>query len=80
MNRYLVVVGSLLISACAALNSQPRQAQFSANDVVCRRETPTGSRIPVRICRSRAEIEQRQTEDRDLLKEIRSEANRQMIQ
>jgi hypothetical protein len=80
MNRYLVVAGSLLITACAAFNPQPRQAQFSANDVVCRRETPTGSRIPVRVCRSRAEMEQRRTEDRNLLKEIRSEANRQMIQ
>jgi hypothetical protein len=80
MNRYVVIADSLLITACAALSSQPRQAQFSANDVVCRRETPTGSRIPIRVCRSRAEIEQRQTEDRELLKEIRSEANRQMIQ
>ena len=80
MIRHLLVATSLLVTGCAASNSQPGQALVSPNDVVCTREVPTGSRVAVRVCRSRAEMEQRRTEDRAALREIRSQANRESIQ
>ena len=79
MNSYLVVAASLLINACTTSDLQPGQA-LSANDVVCTREVPTGSRVAIRVCRSRAETEQRRAEDRQTLREMRSEANRSTIQ
>jgi len=35
--------------------------------IVCRREQKTGSRRIIRVCRTRAEIEQRQEADQDML-------------
>ena len=80
MNRYLVVAASSLITACATTTPPAGQALVSPNDVVCTREVPTGSRVAVRVCRSRAEMEQRRTEDRAMLREVRSQANREAIQ
>lgn len=80
MCRYVVVAAALLITACATSNPQQRQALVSPNDVICTREVPTGSRVAVRVCRSRAEMEQRRAEDRQALREMRSEANRSTIE
>ena len=80
MSRILLVVAALLTTACATTTQQPRQALVSPNDVICTRETPTGSRVAVRVCRSRAEVEQREIEDRQMLREMRSEANRNTIE
>lgn len=81
MNRYLILAGALFMTACAPLSSQPIQARDISNDeVVCRREVPTGSRVGVRVCRSRAEMEQRRTEDRDSLREVRSQVDRMSVQ
>jgi hypothetical protein len=79
--RYVIIAGLLLMTACTALNSQPRQARSWTNDeVVCRREVPTGSRVGVRVCRSRAEMEQRRTADRDLLREVRGQVDRMNVE
>jgi len=80
MNRFLLIAGSVLLAACAPLNPQPGQAVASASDIVCTREVPTGSRVAVRVCRSRAEIEERQTQDRDTLREMRTESAMTSIQ
>ena len=44
-------------------------ASGAGSEVVCRREIPTGSRLPVRVCRSRAEIEARKERDQAWLDE-----------
>lgn len=39
------------------------------NEVVCRREIPTGSRLATRVCRTRSQIEARQEADKEWLDE-----------
>ena len=51
----------------------PRAAKVES-PVVCERVTPTGSRIPVRVCRSRAEIEEREKADQKMLREWQNKA------
>lgn len=46
-----------------------KAATGSSSEVVCRREIPTGSRLAVRVCRTRAEIDARQQRDQAWLDE-----------
>lgn len=46
-----------------------RPDPVSADDVICRREVPTGSHLPVRVCRTRAELEAERIESQRMLRE-----------
>jgi hypothetical protein len=53
----------------------PNQASIASRDkLVCRRETPTGSHLPVRICRWQSEIEERRQADQKLIGEMQEKA------
>jgi hypothetical protein len=43
-----------------------------ADTIVCRRERQTGSKMTVRVCRTRAEIEQRAEKDQEILRNSRA--------
>lgn len=54
---------------------QASQAAIDASEyeeVVCRKETPTGSRMSRTVCRTRAEIEAREEKDQDSLRRSRA--------
>lgn len=53
------------MSASASAASDP-------DEIVCRRETPTGSRMSRRVCRTRAEIEARTAKDQETLERSRA--------
>jgi hypothetical protein len=53
------------VSASAAASSDP-------DEIICRRETPTGSRMSRRVCRTRAEIEARAERDQETLEQSRA--------
>ena len=56
---------SVAVTPAAAAATDP-------NEVVCRRETPTGSRMSYRVCRTRAEIEERSEKDQESLRNSRA--------
>jgi len=74
MDRYLLVTALLFIAACATSGALP-PASLAEDDGVCRREIPPGSRLAVRVCRSRSEMAQRQEADKEWLEEIREKGN-----
>jgi hypothetical protein len=44
----------------------------SEEKVICARETPTGSTIPVRVCRTKSQIEKERDDTRKMRDDIRS--------
>jgi hypothetical protein len=46
--------------------------ESASDEMVCRRERPTGSKMSRRVCRSRAEIEARELKDQDSLRRSRA--------
>lgn len=47
-------------------------AAENSDEIVCRRETPTGSRMTRKVCRTRAEIEAREAKDQESLQRSRA--------
>ncbi|HTP72212.1 MAG TPA: hypothetical protein VML58_08330 [Burkholderiaceae bacterium] len=47
----------LLLVGCAAEPTDPARPEQVANDMVCTREYPTGSSIPMTKCRSSEQLE-----------------------
>ena len=56
MNTKIILISvTILLGGCAGTSAeQPEQA--ARNEVVCKMETPTGSRLPVRVCRTKSTI------------------------
>lgn len=48
-------------------------ADESPDDRICRREVRTGTHRPMRVCRTRAEIERMETESKDAFKDLHRE-------
>lgn len=72
MRRTLLTV-VLVLTACATSSSQgPTSHQATASEsgsepgLICHEETPTGSNISRRVCRTPEEIERQQRETQDL--------------
>lgn len=58
MKRILPLLLPWVLAACASTSSAPAQQAVAADkDVVCERETPTGTSLPTRRCRSLAQRE-----------------------
>lgn len=68
---FLAVVLPTLAGACASTEPEPGQ-QVAMNDskLVCTREAPTGSKIPVTRCRTPAEIEAQRQVDKETAERI----------
>ena len=79
MRKLLLVIPALfLVSSCASSKPEPDQSIFAAknaepydvvaiseqSEVICKTERPTGTRIGVRVCRTRAQIEAEREESR----------------
>lgn len=45
--------------------------ESQGNEMVCRRERETGTKFSRKVCRSRAEIEARESKDQDKMREMR---------
>ena len=56
MNPQIILMSAtILLGGCAGTSvAQPEQT--ARNEVVCEMETPTGSRLPVRVCRTKSTI------------------------
>lgn len=52
--------------------SKEAAAENDPNEIICRRETPTGSKMSRRVCRTRAEIDERAQRDQDALNDSRA--------
>ena len=52
--------------------SASASAASDADEIICRRETPTGSRMSRRVCRTRAEIDARAEKDQEILERSRA--------
>lgn len=48
------------------------ESEEDPNEIICRRETPTGSNLSRRVCRTRAEIEARAAKDQENLRNSRA--------
>jgi hypothetical protein len=48
------------------------ETKDNPNEIVCRRESLTGSRMTTRVCRTRAEIEAREAKDQEALRNSRA--------
>ncbi|MEZ5557053.1 MAG: hypothetical protein R3E86_00690 [Pseudomonadales bacterium] len=70
----LTVLGCLCLYVLAACTSSqsPATAQTASSDQVCTSEKVMGSHMPVRVCRSKAEIEAEREAAREALTEIRN--------
>jgi len=49
----------------------PRSAMAEPS-IICERESPTGSRIPVKVCRGRSEVLRRQEADQKTLRDMQN--------
>ena len=47
-------------------------AATDSDELICRKERQTGSRIATKVCRTRAEVEAREAKDQDRMREMRS--------
>lgn len=63
-NRLLAMaVSAVVLAACAASETVPedsvayQEPPMDPNEVVCKRQRPIGSHIPVTVCRTRAQME-----------------------
>lgn len=52
------LLATVLLAACAANPADKSAAAGSPDEMVCTREYPTGSNLPVSRCRSRAQIDE----------------------
>lgn len=76
--RYYLLVASvaLLASACATPDSTSQSLAASESDdddLICRTERPLGSRLGVRVCRTREEIEQQRQLDQEAIDRNRAQ-------
>jgi hypothetical protein len=68
-----------LLAACASAPPQvvaqagTAAAPAPATEQVCRKELPTGMRIPITVCRNVAAVEERSRDDRDWAERIPTE-------
>ena len=63
MRTILAAYAALWLAACAAESATPTQTAAAtskpADEMICSREYPIGSNIPITKCRTRAEIDAR---------------------
>jgi len=64
-----LIAGMALVAACAGGQS-PAPALHATSDRICITETPMGSHMPKRTCRSRAEVEAERKAAREALERI----------
>lgn len=63
----LIVILSFIVSGCAANpSSNTVAATATDNEVICKREKPTGSNRPVKVCRPVGEALDREDTVRDM--------------
>ena len=75
MIRILFLVSAVFIlSDCAASRSGEMLAKIDVNELAihCSTEVPTGSHLPIRVCRSKVQIEQEREQARRLLRNAES--------
>lgn len=51
--------------------STSASAESDPDEIICRKETPTGSRMSVRVCRPRSEIDERAKKDQETMRRSR---------
>lgn len=64
--------GAAAAAAAAALEGEENR------EVICRKETPTGSHMKVTVCRLRGEIDRRREDDQDFVRDVQSEPVKKM--
>lgn len=63
--RIMLIVIAVLagLSACSGNETEPdgtiayEEPRFDRNEVICKRQRPVGSHVPVRVCKTRAQME-----------------------
>jgi len=56
MNTKIILISvTILLGGCASTSVEEPE-QTARNEVVCEMEAPTGSRLPVRVCRTKSTI------------------------
>ena len=73
MKSSVVVILSLIVSGCVVQSNSPTPVPTSVVEVpaepravVCKKEKPTGSNRPVRVCRAVAGVFDREETERDM--------------
>ena len=56
MNTQIIFMSATILLGGCAGTSVEQPEQTARNEVVCEMETPTGSRLPVRVCRTKSTI------------------------
>jgi hypothetical protein len=65
MNGFMVVVLGLIVSGCAAGPHSPIDTMADV-PVICKKEKPTGSHVPVNVCRPVPGVFDREDTERDM--------------
>ncbi|RTL24573.1 MAG: hypothetical protein EKK52_00995 [Burkholderiales bacterium] len=65
-NRLLLTLITLALAACAEAPVQTQVAEAKTNDTTCVLETPTGTTIPKKLCRTEAQ----RAADKEAVKEF----------
>ena len=75
MNRFLLVATLLAVTACAIPGLQPNPSEpfshVTEPEIICERMVPTGSLLPVMVCRRQSDIARRQEADQELFDRIK---------
>ena len=75
MIRTIFLVSSVcVLSSCASYrsDSEPVKVDVSQLPIHCTREVPTGSHLPVTVCRSKAQIDLEKEEAKTLFRNMSS--------
>ena len=56
MNTQIIFMSATILLGGCAGTSVEQPEQTARNEIVCEMETPTGSRLPVRVCRTKSTI------------------------
>jgi hypothetical protein len=73
MIRTIFLVSAVcVLSNCASNQSDPEPTKVDVSQlpIHCTREVPTGSHLPVTVCRSKAQIEQEKEQARALFRDL----------
>ena len=73
MNTQIIFMSATILLGGCASTSVEQPEQTARNEVVCEMETPTGSRLPVRVCRTKSTI----ANDRQSVDMLQDRMNRQ---